>query len=49
MSVIQMPILDTVSSLEYLDEAVGNLMYETLRPELVMGVELRPWRYTSAH
>lgn len=39
VSVIQMPILDTVSSLEYLDEAVGNLMYETLRPELVMGVE----------
>lgn len=39
VSVIQMPILDTVGSLEYLDEAVGNLMYETLRPELVMGVE----------
>lgn len=39
VSVIQMPILDTVSSLEYLDEAVGNLMHETLRPELVMGVE----------
>ena len=39
VSVIQMPMLSTADSLKYLDDAIGGLMYGTLRPELVMGVE----------
>lgn len=39
VSVIQMPILDTEESLEYLRKAVDGLMGGTLRPELVVGVE----------
>lgn len=39
VSILQMPILDTVDSLEYLRSAVDGLMYGTLRPEVVVGVE----------
>lgn len=39
VSVIQMPILDTPESLKYLSDTVDGLMYGTLRPELVVGVE----------
>lgn len=39
VSVVQMPILDTPSSLEYLRNQVDSLMQGTLRPELVVGVE----------
>lgn len=39
VSIIQMPILSTPDSLEYLREAVDGLMGGTLRPELVIGVE----------
>lgn len=39
VSILQMPILDTTDSLEYLRTAVEYLMMETLRPELVIGVE----------
>ncbi len=39
VSVIQMPMLDTAESLQYLSDTVDGLMYGTLRPELVVGVE----------
>lgn len=39
VAVLQMPIMETKDSLPYLDEAVGLLMNNSLRPELVVGVE----------